>query len=101
MERESMAKFYGKRGMSWHGTVCFYRNGDEEPTVDLKTGERKENLSVIYIDHICGNDRMQDRLAICSILDAVLFHLRTEFTEAKKISIQWISFSLRYIPISY
>lgn len=42
---------------------------------------------MLYFDHICANDRKQDRLAICSILESILYRLRVEFHKADKVSI--------------
>lgn len=83
--RGSMATFFGQRGMSWHGSVLFYRTGEEEQTKDPRTGELKENVSAMYMDHVCSNGRTQDRLAICSILEAVVFRALKEIPELKYV----------------
>lgn len=51
-----MVKFYGKRGMSCHGTVSFYRRRNEDPSSHPIAWETKENISMIYIYLICAKD---------------------------------------------
>lgn len=35
----------------------FFKNGDDVATVDLRSGEHRENISILYFDGICANDR--------------------------------------------
>lgn len=74
--RASMKKFDWKGLMSFHSTVQFYGNEDDEISEEPRTGEWRENISMIYLDHSCVNYLLQESLVICIILDAVMFRLR-------------------------
>lgn len=42
---------------------------------------------MIYLDHICDNDLIQDLLCVIRVPDEVLLRLTAELPEAKSISI--------------
>ena len=75
--REKQTDFFGKKGMSWHGTVVTIK-----PKMDgiatVGTGNDGNSNSVntintknIYFDHICRNDTSQKALSTASILELV------------------------------
>lgn len=59
------------------------REGSDEESKEDDKGDPCD----MYLDYICSNDRSQDRLAICTILDGALCRIRNEFPVAKEISI--------------
>jgi hypothetical protein len=62
--REKTVEHYGKRGISWHGSMVqhFVYNPEEEEWSD----ERQ------YFDHIVDNDSKQDRESVMSMIEAVM-----------------------------
>lgn len=82
--REKTVDHYGKRGISYHGAMLqFFRlekgeDGEESIPVEEK----------YYIDQICDNDSKQDRLAVFSLLEALLLTIKREFPTIKTISLQ-------------
>lgn len=71
--------------MCRHGCVIFHPNGEDEPTVYENTGQVKNNLSVKYVDHVSSNDSKQDRFAIFSIIDALIFRILQWFPQMRNI----------------
>lgn len=111
--RETQLQYYGKAGMSWHGSAVFYRvdkardvqcselqrkmktkerwrkrmgmtgNGAE----NTEKGEQEEQLSMFFVDHIPTNDKKQDRMLTASIIEALCFRIRRVLSKAKEIVI--------------
>lgn len=79
---EKTTECFGKKGMSWHGSVVFYRAKDTQGRLRAN-GE----LSTLFFDHILSNDMKQDRVALCSILDAILARLRIELPYVKNFGL--------------
>lgn len=48
-----------------------------------RTGETKEYISIIFLDHIVAKYRTQNRLRVIRILGAVLVRLTVDFPEIK------------------
>ena len=63
--REKTVECFGKRGMSWHGAVIFYSDGED-------------GLQTLVLDHILETDTKQDRMAVASLVDAVLSGMKRE-----------------------
>lgn len=54
---------------------------------DTPFGVNNTELSTLSINHIAGSDTPQDSVSVCSILDAMLALIRSEFTLHHTISI--------------
>lgn len=52
-----------------------------------RIGKLKENVSAMYMGHVCFNDRTHDRLAVCSILEAGLFCRENKIPELRYLHI--------------
>lgn len=110
--RETQLQFYGKSGMSWHGSAVFYkadkrtdanylermmkfesssaaRMTSERQSAILEAAKQKEDerLSMFFVDHIAENDKIQDRMFVASIIDALIYRIKKEIPEAIEISI--------------
>lgn len=108
--RETQLQYYGKAGMSLHGTAVFYKpkaegdsmlprekkakKMDSAELAQLSADERRryvekeENygmLTSFFVDHVCENDKKQDRIFTISIFEAVLYRIRKEIPEATEI----------------
>lgn len=59
--REKTVDHYGKRGISWHGSMITYY------TVSELDGVRTVEPNNIYMDHIVENENRQDVLSVVSI----------------------------------
>lgn len=108
--RETQLKYYGKPGMSLHGTAVFYKPKTEVDTMmpkqkkvkkmdsaelaQLSFDERRKylekeessgKLTSFFVDQVCENDKKQDRIFTMSIFEALLYRIRTELPEAVEI----------------
>jgi hypothetical protein len=68
--REKTVDHYGKRGISWHGSMITYY------TVSEIDGVRTVEPNNIYMDHIVENENRQDVLSVVSILEAVIIGIK-------------------------
>lgn len=75
--REQSSAWFGKRGMSWHGTaVVFHPDVELLWPVDLRTFADCQR-KVLYLHDIIGNDIQQDQFTALSILQSVLAFIKT------------------------
>lgn len=87
--REKITEFFGKKGMSWQGAAVFHtieKGSDVTLNVRRKdSGAAKcVDLNTLFIDHILSNDMSQDRVAFCSLLDAILARVSKELLLVKR-----------------
>ena len=80
--REKTTEFFGKKGMSWHGAVIFYKANDS--AINQTEAADTMELSNLFFDHLISNDMTQDCVAVCSILDAILARLRIELPSVQR-----------------
>lgn len=45
--------------MYWNASVVIYHNRDEENSVDPVTGEKKDNLSAVCMEHVTSYDTLR------------------------------------------
>lgn len=86
--REQSSAWFGKRGMSWHGTAVVLHPDVVLPwPLDIRTfGDCQRK--VLYIQDIIGNDIQQDQFTALSILQAVLAFLKTHVPAVTKAVLQ-------------
>ena len=72
--REKTVECFGKRGMSWHGAVIFYSDGEG-------------GLQTLFLDHILENDTKQDRMAVTSLVGAVLSRMKREIPTVRSFTL--------------
>ena len=83
--REKTTEFFGKKGMSWHGAVVFYYNSTESSTHSASSAAGQEDeIRTLFFDHLLTNDMKQDRVAVLSLLDAILARLKIELPDVKR-----------------
>ena len=83
--REKTNQFYGKKGISWHGSVVFSpHNPHEGDPVDKDL----KYMDMFYFDHILHDDSTQDSDAVLSIFEALLFRLKNNHSHITNIWIQ-------------
>ena len=80
--REKTVDHYGKRGMSWHGSMVQYY------TIENFEETSAPFLNKLYLDHIVDNENKQDKLAIISILEAVILAIRKHLPNIDQIILQ-------------
>lgn len=85
--RESQSEFYGKRGISWHGSAVFVNNV-VIPDLGTTTGKQLQGHTTLFFDDVISNDDKQDVKTVCCILDAILCDLRKQFSGLKQLTIQ-------------
>jgi hypothetical protein len=73
---------YGKRGISWHGSMITYY------TVNEIDGVRVVEPNNIYMDHIVENENKQDVLSVVSILEAVIIGIKKWFPHLTTVVLQ-------------
>lgn len=73
--REKTVEHYGKRGMSWHGTMIYTIGSDMTKKIS-------------YLDHISTGDSKQDWKAVLSIFEGILIHLKDKFPFVKRLYVQ-------------
>ena len=80
--REKTVDHYGKRGMSWYGSMVQYYTMEnfEETSAPF--------LNKLYLDHIVDNENKQDKLAVISILEAVILAIRKHLPNIDQIILQ-------------
>ena len=80
--REKTVDHYGKRGMSWHGSMVQYYTMEnfEETSAPF--------LNKLYLDHIVDNKNKQDKLAVISILESVILAIRKHLPNIDQIILQ-------------
>ena len=74
--REKTVEHFGKKGLSWHGAMVFYKC----PI----TQERK----IFYYDHISTGDSKQDWMAVLSIVESIAMQLKRDMPHIQKVNIQ-------------
>lgn len=74
--REQSSAWFGKRGMSWHGTAVVFHPDVALPwQVDLRSfGDCQRK--VLYLQDIIGNDIQQDQFTALSVLQSVLAFIK-------------------------
>lgn len=79
--------FCRTRGISWHGARVFHR---EDRMERANVGERaaQTELLMFVIDSIILEDITQDRIAVLSLMDAVIGRVRLELPQCKEL---WIN----------
>ena len=71
--REKTTDHYGKKGLSWHGILVYIR--------DNITSE----LKVLYFDQISTENSKQDWIAVSSLFEVLLLHLKKKMPSAKSL----------------
>lgn len=51
--RESSMEFFGKRGMSWNGSVVLFRSAEDGGPSDGDGKHKEDHLRRLFLDHIC------------------------------------------------
>ena len=72
--RQKSTDWYGRMGMSWHGTVVSYKPRNVEISTVGVNGAMKN----LYIDHICRNDSNQTAYAVASIMELLCRVLQSQ-----------------------
>ena len=77
--REKTVDNYGKKGMIWYGAMMQYY------TMEETDGIRTPQLTKYYMDQIIDNENKQDKLAVFSLLEAVIIGIEEKLPEFSKI----------------
>lgn len=90
--REKSYDFYGRRGISWHGTVVTYvpkpteteltrsEGHGQTPRSDGQGGKRPKDIQIkhLYYDHICRNTSKQDAYAVLALIELVCRRIKKD-----------------------
>lgn len=79
--REKTVDHFGKRGMSWHGAMLQYY------TMEEMDGNRTPQLTKYYMDHVIDNGNKQDKLAVFSLLEAVIMGMKEKLPVFSKVTL--------------
>lgn len=79
--REKTVDHFGKRGMSWHGAMLQYY------TIEETDGNRTPILTKYYMDHVIDNGNKQDKLAVFSLLEAVIMGMKEKLPVFSKVTL--------------
>lgn len=79
--REKTVDHYGKRGMSLHGAMLQYN------TIEETDGNLTPKLGKYYMGHVIDNENKQDKLAIFSLLEAVIMGMKEKLQTFSKITL--------------
>jgi len=87
--RATQEQYYGKRGMSYHGTAVFVsrRAVSAACAVDHLVPDGN-TYQTYFFDDIVRNSQQQDTMAAMSLMEAAVMRVRTMFPEAETISFQ-------------
>jgi hypothetical protein len=80
--REKTVDHYGKRGMSWHGSMIQYY------TMEDLQGTSTPMLNKVYLDHMVDNENKQDKFAVFSIVEAIILAIKKKMPYIEKITFQ-------------
>lgn len=89
--RATQEQYYGKRGMSFHGTALFIsrRAKSEACAADhLVPDENTHPYQTYFFDDIVRNSQQQDTMAAMSLIEAAIMRVRTLFPEVATVSFQ-------------
>lgn len=80
--QERSTGWYGKNGLSWHGTVVIYQVTKvlEEKPLDAEN----KSFRNMYIDDIYRNNTDQNAYSVASILELVCYKVSKEVPSIKK-----------------
>jgi len=90
--RETQEQHFGKRGMSYHGTVIFAARGAASTVAaqlyELDPGDAARPYQMYFFDDLVRNSQQQDSVAAISLIEASVARARVMFPEAKTMSFQ-------------
>ncbi len=92
--REKQTDYFGKKGMSWHGSTMTIRSAitgsvnERQRRSNSLNNETSTNRKHIHFDHICRNDTDQKAATVASILELVARKTVIELPNVKKIIIR-------------
>lgn len=83
---ETSEDFYGKKGISFHGSVITYKERSIPGTSTQPVSQVQ--LRNIYLDHVCRNRSHQSAFAVCSILELVCRYVSKHLPFRKTVIIE-------------
>jgi len=83
--REKTTDFYGKKGLSWHGSMVYSRYTSSEREA---SEESLLDYHITYYDHISSGDSKQDYVAVMSYFEAVCRRITTELPHVRSLYVQ-------------
>jgi hypothetical protein len=89
--RATQEQYYGKRGMSYHGTAVFISRratSDACAVQHLVPDANTHPYQTYFFDDIVRNSQQQDTLAAMSLMEAAIMRVRAMFPEVTTISFQ-------------
>ena len=82
--REKSTQFYGKQGISWHGTLVLMKH-IVEADANISTANE---FDLFYFDHILMCDTTQDAGAVLSIFEALIWRMKQHHPRITEIFVQ-------------
>lgn len=83
-----------KHGVMAHGSAIFYRDANNttspssrQPRTSFRQNDVGCELSTMFIDHVPGNDTVQDAEAVLQVIDALMARLKLELPNVNRV---WI-----------
>ncbi len=89
--RATQEQYYGKRGMSYHGTAVFISRrakSDACAVEHLVPDDTTHPYQTYFFDDIVRNSQQQDTMAAMSLIEAAVKRVKTMFPEVETISFQ-------------
>ena len=85
--REKTTDFYGKKGLSWHGSMLYSRYVESDLD-SIAMDEGLKDFKITYFDHISSGDSKQEYVAVMSYFDAVCRRIVIDFPHIKSLYVQ-------------
>ena len=79
--------FYGKRGISWHGSLVYVSN-QALSSLQYNTSRDCHGYTKVYFDDVLDGDDKQDVKSVSCIFDALLYRLKRLAPGLKTITVQ-------------
>lgn len=78
--RETMQRWHGKKGISWHGAAVYYLP-HEFSTESAMAGE----FAMMFLDHILGNESTQDWCSVAAVVECVAMRVKQELPHVSEV----------------
>jgi len=88
--RESQEQHFGKRGMSYHGTVVYVNKAAGSPDISLAGlhAKNQHEYQTYYYDDLVRNSQQQDSVAALSLIETAIIRTKRLFPGLQTISFQ-------------
>ena len=84
--RETTSKFYGKKGMSWHGCAVFFGTEEDCSSSNTENATGKEQkLSMFFIDTVVQNDSTHDVISTIGTVESIVMRICKELPLCKRL----------------